>query len=392
MTKNICKLAASAMAVLSFTAVACAQTPRQPSVASPEVLADRKITFRISAPRATAVRLNGGDIPNMGPGATMTKDETGVWESTVGPVPSGAYRYSFNVDGITVIDPRSPSVSESLGNVWSLVVVPGSDLIDTRNVPHGAVAAVTYYSAALSRFRRMHVYTPPDYQTGRGKYPVFYLLHGASDSDDSWGSVGRAGFIMDNLIAAGKAKPMIVVMPAGHTRAFGGPPASGARPPADEFEQDFVKDVMPAIERNYRTLPSRKDRAIAGLSMGGAQTLNLAIANLDRFAYVGVFSSGLFGAFPVRRPGDTNPPPAANARSPWEDQHLADLDNAEKKKGLKLFWFSTGKDDFLIQTTRSTVELLKKHRFNVVYEESQGGHTWLNWRDYLIKFAPQLFR
>jgi enterochelin esterase family protein len=126
--------------------------------------------------------------------------------------------------------------------------------------------------------------------------------------------------------------------------------------------------------------------------MGGGQTLNLAIPHQELFAYVGVFSSGLFGAFPVRRSGETAPAVATAARSPWEEQHLAELDNAERKKGLKLLWFSTGTDDFLVQTTRSTVDLLKKHGFNAVYEESPGAHTWLNWRNYLIQFAPQLFQ
>lgn len=383
---------------MCLSATACAQTPapargQQPAaVVSPEVLSDRRITFRILAPRATVVRLNGSDIPGMGAGAAMVKGDNGVWEVTHGPVDPGAYRYTFMVDGVSTIDPRNPAVSESNSNVWSLVQVPGSDLMDTKNVPHGAVASVTYYSTALSKFRRMHVYTPPGYESGKGRYSVFYLLHGAGDNDDAWSSVGRAGFILDNLIAAGKAKPMVVVMPAGHTRqfSFGGPPRSGPQPPADEFEQDFLLDVMPTIEKNYRVLADRKNRAIAGLSMGGAQTLNLVIPHQEKFGYAGVFSSGLFGAFPIRRPGDT--PPATTARSPWEEQHLAELDNAEWKKGLKLLWFSTGKDDFLLQTTRSTVELLKKHGFNVSYEESSGGHTWLNWRDYLIRFVPQLFR
>ncbi len=162
----------------------------------------------------------------------------------------------------------------------------------------------------------MHIYTPPGYEQGKGKYPVFYLLHGSGDSDASWSTVGRAGFILDNLIAAGKAKPMIVVMPAGHTRGGGvggPPPSSGARPPADEFEQDFLNDIMPAVEKNYRTINDRQHRAIAGLSMGGGQTLNLAIPHQEKFAYVGVFSSGLFGAFPVRRAGELRGAPCQRA-------------------------------------------------------------------------------
>ena len=371
-------------------------SPQRPSVVvSPEVQPDRRVTFRLLAPRAETVRLSGSDIPGNGAGAAMTRGENGTWEVTLGPLDGGAYRYNFNVDGVPVVDPRNPSTSESNNNVWSLVYVPGSDLMDTKNVPHGAVASVTYYSTALSRFRRMHVYTPTGYENGKGRYPVFYLLHGAGDSDHSWTSVGRAGFILDNLIAAGRAKPMVVVMPAGHTRSagFGAPPGSGARPPADEFEQDFLRDVLPAVEKNYRVLTDRKNRAIAGLSMGGGQTLNLAIPQQQKFGYVGVFSSGIFGAFPPRRPGGATPPAATTAvRSPWEEQHLAALDNADWKKGLKLLWFGTGKDDFLLQTTRSSVDLLKKHGFNVVYEETAGGHTWTVWQDYLGRFAPQLFR
>lgn len=389
----ITSLAAALFSCVSVYAQAPANPrPSQPPpVQSPEVQSDRRLTFRIYAPRAESVRLNAGDIPGLGAGTALTKGDNGVWEVTTPPVPPGAYRYVFVVDGVSTLDPRSPAVSESVGSVWSLVPVSGSEWMDTKNVPHGAVASVPYYSTTLANFRRMHIYTPPGYEQGKGKYPVFYLLHGAGDSDDAWSSVGRAGFILDNLIAAGKARPMIVVMPAGHTRSFGAPSA-GTRPRADEFEQDFLTDIMPYVEKNYRVVNDRAHRAIAGLSMGGGQTLNLAIPHQEKFAYVGVFSSGLFGAFPIRRPGDTVPAPAANARSPWEEQHLTELDNAAWKKGLKLVWFSTGKDDFLLQTTHSTVDLLKKHGFNVSYAESSGGHTWLNWRDYLITFAPLLFQ
>src|SRR5262245_8445338 len=188
-----------------------------PQVTSPEVQEDRKITFRILAPQAQAVRLAAGDIPGVGQNSQLTKGENGVWELTIGPIGPGAYRYNFNVDGVATIDPRSPFTSESNANVWSVVYIPGSDFMDTKNVPHGAVGAVHYYSTALETWRRMHVYTPPGYEINNEKYPVFYLLHGAGDSDDSWTSVGRANFILDNLIAAKRAKPMIVVMTAGHT-------------------------------------------------------------------------------------------------------------------------------------------------------------------------------
>jgi enterochelin esterase family protein len=373
-----------APAVQPDRGLAVRRGPQNLRVVSPEVSSDRQITFRILAPDAQNVRLGGTDVPVTSQNAEMTKGTNGVWEVTIGPLDPGAYRYNFSVDGVPVIDPRNPSTSESNENTWSLVYVPGSDFMDTRNVPRGAVSSVTYYSTTLSRFRRLHVYTPPGYELGKGKYPVFYLLHGAFDCDDSWSSVGRAGFILDNLIAAKKVKPMVVVMPAGHTGPFN---FAAPQPPADEFVQDFLNDIMPYAEKHYRLYNDRPHRAIAGLSMGGSQTLNIALPKLDQFAYVGVFSSGLFDAFPPR--GGMF---GATSGSTWEERNRNTLDNAQLKKGLKLVWFSTGKDDFLIETSRNTVAMLKKHGFDVVYLESPGGHTWINWRNYLNEFAPQLFR
>lgn len=356
--------------------------PRGPQVVSPEVKDDRTVTFRIHAPKADEVRLNTSDLPGGFAPRPLAKGENDVWELTVGPVDAGAYRYTFDVDGVAVVDPRSNEVSESNGNVWSVVHVPGADFIDAANVPHGAVASVYYDSKSLGRQRRMHVYTPPGYEAGDQKYPALYLLHGAGDIDDSWTSVGRANFILDHLIAAGKAKPMIVVMPAGHTGpfSFGAPPPPNAdgRPNigANDFEKDFNEDLRPYIEKNYRVLTDRPNRAIAGLSMGGAQTLNLAIADLEDYGYVGVFSSGIF----LRSPEE------------WQEEHAETLSSESAKSGLKLLWFATGSEDFLIRSSRDTVELFKKNGFNPVFVESKGGHTWLNWRDYLNEFAPQLFQ
>ena len=377
--------------------------PQTPPVVSPEVLADRRITFRILAPQAQNVRMSAGDIPGIAQNNVLTKGENGVWEVTVGPVVPGAYRYTFNIDGVNVLNPRSPITSESNANVWSMVYVPGSETMDTRDVPHGAVAMIPYYSTALKRDRRMHIYTPPGYQAGRDRYPVFYLLHGAGDSDAAWSTVGRAGFILDNLIAAKKVKPMIVVMPAGHTNppaaGRGGAGAGGATAPnaTDEFVSDFLTDVMPYVEKNYRVINERNSRAIAGLSMGGSQTLYAAIPNLNKFAYVGVFSSGILGggrgaAAPPAAAGAAPAPPPPPFGATFEERYGAALDNAALRKGLKVFWFATGKDDGLITTTRSTVDLFKKHGFTPVFKESAGGHTWLNWRDYLIEFAPMLFQ
>ena len=370
--------------VLAALAAAALSAQQQPPVVSPEVSADRKVTFRLLAPNADSVKVMGGDMPGNNQGTAMTKGEKGIWEATVGPLPGGAYRYNFNAGGLTILDPRNPSNSESNNNVWSMVTVPGDDRFDTKQVPHGAVAAVTYYSTELKRHRRMTIYTPPGYESGKDKYPVFYLLHGASDSDHSWSSVGRAGIILDNLIAEKKAKPMIMVMPAGHTNA-GGFRVPGA---ADEFAKDFVTDIMPYVDKHYRTQPGRAHRAIAGLSMGGNQTLAVGIPHLDKFAYLGVFSSGLIGEFGPTRPGA----PARPAGASFEETHKAELDNPATKKGLKLVWFGIGKDDFLLKTAEGTVAMLKKHGFDVTYKETAGGHTWLNWRDYLAEFAPKLFQ
>ncbi|MDX1962119.1 MAG: alpha/beta hydrolase-fold protein [Pirellulales bacterium] len=355
--------------------------PRQ-RIAGPVVSAERQITFRLRADNASAVRVMSSDLPEIMTTGIMKKLENGVWETTVGPVPAGAYRYSFAVDGMTVLDERNTLTSQSNSNTNSLVLVPGKELFDTRDVPHGPVAQVLYHSRKLQTTRRMHVYTPPGYEAGNDSYPVLYLLHGATDSDQSWSSVGRAGIILDNLIAAGKAKPMVVIMPNGHIGPFqfGG---SSFDEQLDGFLEDFQAEIRPAAEKRYRLLKDRNSRAIAGLSMGGAQSLDIAFANLDDFGYVGVFSSGIFGVGGGQ----------GNERGKnWAMAHNAALTSETGKKGLKLLWFATGKEDFLLQTTRETVELFKKHGFEVQYQETDGGHTWLVWRDYLAEFMPLLFQ
>jgi enterochelin esterase family protein len=372
---------AAVAVVLAWEGLAAAQPgrPKGPVVVSPEVKPDRTVVFRLHAPKAEAVGVSTTDIPGGFQPRPMKKGDNGVWEATLGPIDAGTYRYVFSVDGVPTADPRNQAVSESNGNVWSVVHVPGSDFMDRRDVPHGAVARVYYRSQALDRDRRMHVYTPPGYEAGSERYPVLYLLHGAGDSDDSWTSVGRANFILDNLIAAKKAKPMVVVMPAGHTGPFsftlptapakGGGPAGNAR-----FEDDFLTDVRPYVEKHYRVLTDRTNRAVAGLSMGGAQALNVAFARPKDFGYFGVFSSAvIFGK-------------AAD----WEKKHEAALGDA--RDGVKLLWFATGKEDFLIDRTRETVELFKRRGYKPAFAETAGGHTWINWQKYLHEFTQQLFQ
>jgi enterochelin esterase family protein len=389
---------------------------RPPTVVSPEALGDGRVVFRIYAPNATSVFLNAGDLPPVtftppgaapvpqtpgSPGATVfAKGENGVWEiTTAASVPPGAFRYAIMVDGVRTLDPVNTKTSESNTAMWSMFFVPGIALEEVKDVPHGAVAEVLYASSVLKITRRMHVYTPPGYESGSQKYPVFYLLHGAGDTDDAWTSVGRAGFILDNLIAAKQAVPMIVVMPAGHQPArqgavpgavpAGPPPAAQAPAAVNPFTLEFVNDVMPYVERHYRTLTDRPNRAIAGLSMGGGQTLDIAFRHLGKFAYIGVYSSGavLGGGRGAAAGAPAAPPPPD-----WEKVHAADLGNTALKKGTKLLWLATGVDDRLIANTRTTVDILKKHGFEPEFKETPGAHTWLIWREYLCAFAPRLFK
>jgi enterochelin esterase-like enzyme len=376
-------------AVLTLLALAAAVAPalaqRGPTpLVSPEVKdgkdGKKVVTFRTRAPKAEKVLLATSDIPSEKTPPEpreMKKGENGVWEYTADVAP-GTYRYKFNIDGATVADPQNTATSESFGTVWSVVRVPGAGFMDTADVPHGAVATVTYKSTAAGKNRRAHVYTPPGYESGTDKYPVLYLLHGAGDCDHSWTSVGRAHDILDNLIAAKKAKPMIVVMPAGHDAKFANmfaPPRDGQ--PATRFEDDFEKDLRPHIEKTYRVKTDRADRAVAGLSMGGAQTLSLFMSKPKDFSAVGVFSSGLF---------------AQNAEEREKANKEKATAAAAAKEGLKVFWFATGKDDFLLNTTKETVALFKKCEMSPEYKETEGGHTWVCWQQYLNEFAPMLFK
>ena len=382
MTSITAKVGSPMLVTLLLAGVAVAQPgrgPQGPVVVSPEVKSDRHVIFRLLAPKAEAVGVFTTDIPGGFRPRPLKKGENGIWELTLGPIDAGTYRYLFNLDGVLVSDPRNQGVSESNGNAWSVVHIPGSDFMDTKDVHHGAVARVHYRSSVLGRTRRMHVYTPPGYEAGTEKYPVLYLLHGAGDSDDSWTSVGRANFILDNLIAAKKAKPMIVVMPEGHTGAFSFIMPTAPSPNRlgnAKFVDDFLKDIVPYVEKNYRVLTDRPNRAIAGLSMGGAQTLDITASRPKDFSSIGVFSSGVF----LGKVDD------------WEKEHNDGLSDATAKEGLKLLWFATGSQDFLMPKTKETVELFKKHGFSPVFKGTGGGHTWINWQAYLNEFAPQLFR
>jgi enterochelin esterase family protein len=352
--------------------------PRTPNdtLRSPVVAADGRVTFQLYAPKATEVRLRS-EGPAPFADKAMTRNDAGVWTLTTDPVAADLYIYWYDVDGLTVADPRNPRTRLNMSTVRSFLDVPGAaaEFHADRAVPHGTVAQVWYRSASLGAPRRMHVYTPPGYGAGTAGYPVLYLLHGGGDTDDAWPTVGRAGFILDNLIAAGKARPMIVVMPAGHTPRPRG--AAGATPSRDPFADDLLKDVMPYVERNYRVLQGRQHRALAGLSMGGFQTLDIGLTNLDRFSQLGVFSSGWFG--------ESGP-------ATFERNNPTVLTDPKINDRIKLFWIATGKEDFVLPSTKATLALLDRHKVRYAYKETEGGHTWPNWRAYLAEFAPLLFR
>lgn len=364
-----------------------AQRPRrQPTpndtLVSPEISADHRLTFRLYAPKASEVTVAG----DFGPAAKLTKDDKGVWSATVGPLTPDAYSYFFLVDGVKTVDPKNAAIKQGIGSVDSMIFVRGkeADFEDNKDVPHGEIRKVWYRSSTLDAPRRMHVYTPPGYDDNSERYPVFYLLHGSGDDDSGWCTIGRAGFILDNLIAQKKAKPMIVVMPNGSMPRPANPPAAAAGAPRladfarrmERFTKELLNDVVPQVEKRFRVRPGAANRALAGLSMGGGQTLGVLASHPDQFTYVGIWSAGIFGE-----------------AGEFEKRNAAFFDSGEKvNKDVKLLSISIGDKDFLLDRSKNLEELLKKHGIKYEAHISGGGHTWINWRHYLNDFAPRLFQ
>lgn len=347
---------------------------------SPKVLGDKRVMIQIYAPKASEV-IVGGDFLSGNKPLSLTKNDQGVWSVLIGPLTPDYYAYTLTVDGVRTMDPKNPMVKQGISSLENMMAVPGPETAfeDNRAVPHGEVRQVWYSSNTLGMMRRMHVYTPPGYEKGTGKYPVFYLLHGGGDDDSGWNTIGRSGFILDNLIASGKAKPMIVVMPNGSMplpAQTGMPSAQTLSRMGELFASELLKEVMPAVEKSYRTLTTPASRAIAGLSMGGFQTLDLTLTHPELFNYVGVFSSGFFGA----------------TAEEADAKYAKVLNDPSFNQGKKLFWIRIGKDDFVMDANKKTLALLDKHKINYQYKESTGGHTWVNWRQYLNEYAPMLFR
>jgi enterochelin esterase-like enzyme len=366
---------------------AVGQRPRrQPTpndrLVSPEVHPDRKVTFRIYAPKASEVVFRGDWM--QGPPVQLTKDDRGVWSATVGPLRPDFYSYVFVVDGVHTLDPKNPTIKQGIARLDNMFFLPGpeADFQDNKPVPHGDIRKVWYQSATLGQQRRMHVYTPPGYDQSGKKYPVLYLLHGAGDEDSGWSTIGRAGFILDNLIAARKAQPMLVVMPNG---SLPRPPIrpGGQRDPAarlalqDRFTKELLKDIVPHVEKHFRVLVGPEHRALAGLSMGGGQTLRVLTTHPDQFAYVGIWSAGLFRGDPAQ----------------YEKQNQAFFQDAAKvNASVKLLEVTVGDKDFTLAGSKALSELFKKHGIKHHLRITGGGHTWINWRQYLNEFAPKLFR
>ena len=373
--------------VLFFVGICAAQPPQRQTTPADtikpvEVSPDHRITFRIYAPKASEVTASGDWVAQgRGKAVTLTKDDAGVWSGSTDPLPPDFYLYSFNVDGVRTPDTKNPDIKLGIASLSNILLVSGpeAEFEMTRPVPHGEIHVAFYASTTLDETRSMHIYTPPGYEGGKAKYPVFYLLHGGGDEDSGWTSVGRAGFILDNLIAAGKAVPMIVVMPNGSMPRPANPTPDQNSSAQDKFADELLHNVMPYVEKNYRVIADREHRAIAGLSMGGGQTLRVAPSNLDKFAWIGVWSMGV------------------NAGTPTEEylkRHADFFANPEKtNRQVKLLAVRVGEKDPLVHdAAMNLVAVLKDHNIKFDFQQSEGAHTWINWRHYLNDFAPNLFR
>jgi enterochelin esterase-like enzyme len=360
-------------------------------IISPEIHEDQTVTFRVAAPNAHEVKISGDWMPAEGwtPGSVvMEKDEKGVWSHTTGVLEPELYSYFFLVDGFRANDPNNPYLNRDIATVTNFFIVGGGqvDLYRVNDVAHGTVTRRWYDSPGLGMDRRITIYTPPGYETSRETYPVLYLLHGAGGDEEAWVSLGRAAQIMDNLIARGLAKPMIVVMPNGNVIQDAAPGEGSAGYYKPEFmvpktmdgtyEATFM-DVVNFMEGNYRVRAEKSGRAIAGLSMGGFHSLHISRYYPQTFDYVGLFSAAIL--------------PNQDVSS----EVYKDIDGTLKRQmenGYALYWIGIGKTDFLYRNVLDYRNKLDQMGLTYTYRESEGGHIWKNWRVYLSEFVPQLFK
>lgn len=365
-------------------------------VVSPEIHDNNTVTFRFKAPKAVRVQLTGDFLPVQknakfeAPGIVDLKEgQEGVWEyTTPEPLKPELYSYSFIVDGLRMNDPANVYLIRDVSTLTNVFIIGGdrADFYKVNPVPHGTVSRIWYDSPALGLERRMTVYTPAGYETSGKRYPVLYLLHGMGGDEEAWISLGRTAQILDNLIAQGKAKPMIVVMPNGNAsqEAAPGESSRGMVPPTMQlpktmegsYEQAFP-EIVKFIDKNYRTIKSKSGRAIAGLSMGGFHSLHISKQYPDMFNYIGLFSAAIM---------------------PNKEVSSLIYENMEEKlkvqfdKNPALYWIAIGKTDFLYKANEEYRKLLDEKGYKYTYYESDGGHIWKNWRIYLTEFVPMLFR
>lgn len=368
-------------------------------IVSPEVKADHTVTFRIQAPAADSVQITGDFLPpvkmktqwgviDVAGTAKLTKDEKGVWTFTSQPLASDLYSYTVIVDGFKTTDPGNVYIIRDVASVFNVFIVGGGkgDLYQVNKIPHGSVTRRWYDSPGNNMPRRVTVYTPPGYETSKEQYPVLYLLHGMGGDEEAWIALGRTSQILDNLIAQGKAKPMIVVMTNGNVAQEAAPGESylGYVKPGMQMEhtmdgkfEETFPDVIKFVEGNYRVIANKSGRAIAGLSMGGYHSLHISRFYPNTFDYVGLFSAAIM----------SDP---KNTSKVYEnfDSTL----EAQMKNGYKLYWIGIGKADFLYKLNEEYRAKLDKMGMKYTYVETAGGHTWTNWRVYLSEFAPLLFK
>ena len=368
-------------------------------VSSPQVNDDKPVTFRLSAPQADTVQVTGDFLPSVkvdtpmgkvdGPGkALLTKNEEGVWSFTTSVLAPELYNYAFIIDGFKTTDPANPFLIRDVASVTNIFIVPGeqADLYRVQDVPHGTVASRWYDAKTLGFDRKISIYTPPGYESATAEYPVLYLLHGAGGDEEAWLSLGRTAQIMDNLIAQGKAQPMIVVMPNGNVGQDAAPGAGsdGYYTPQfmtpetmnGKYEAQF-KDIISFVESNYRVKADKAHRAIAGLSMGGYHSLHISRYYPNTFDYVGLFSAAIMAR---------EDKSGAGVYDNFEETLKTQKDN-----GYQLYCIAIGKTDFLYDANTAFRKQLDQMDMPYEYTESEGGHIWRNWRVYLSEFVPLLF-
>lgn len=362
------------------------------SIVSPEINDDNTVTFRIKAPKAIKVQVQGDFL--QAPGyADLAEGEDGVWSyTTPQALPSELYNYTFIVDGMRMLDPANIFIIRDVSTITNYFIIRGTpgDLYSINDVSHGTLTHRWYDSPTIGEQRRVTIYTPNGYENSRQNYPVFYLLHGSGGDEEAWITLGRTVQILDNLIAQGKAKPMIVVMPNGHTqnvaaadqspRSYTPVMGGGPRKPTASMEDSFG-DIIKFVESNYRVKKNKSNRAIAGLSMGGMHSASISAQYPNMFNYVGVFSA----------------PPIAMFRTSSESDVEKDVDNfvdklrIQQKNGFSLYWIACGDTDFLYPHVVDSMKTMDEIGFNYTYRESGEGHIWKNWRIYLSEFLPMLF-